>query len=247
MFYIITFTSLLIGSFLNVCIYRIPRGKSISYPPSHCPKCDTRLKPLDLIPVISYIFYRGKCRYCGEKISLQYPLIEILTAIIYILLFLKYGLTITFIKYATLSSLLLVISVIDYQHKIIPDKLNIFGLITGFIFISLYNFKIGLINGTIGLLIGGGLFLLIAVLTKGAMGGGDIKLMAVIGLWMGWKYIILISLLSFVFGAIISLLLLLFKIKDRKDYIPFGPFIALATFVTILYGSEIIQYYMIRY
>ncbi len=241
---VINILSLLLGSFLNVCIYRIPRGESISYPPSHCPNCDARLRPRDLIPVLSYLFCKGKCRYCGEPISPQYPFVEILNAVIYYLLYLKFGLSILFFKYAILSSLLIVISFIDYKYKIIPDRLIVFGLIIGTISLPLYNFIPNVINGTIGLLVGGGLFLLIAIASNGAMGGGDIKLMGVLGLCLGWKCVLLVSLLSFIIGAIISILLMILKIKKRKDYIPFGPFISIAAMLTMLYSTEIINLYI---
>ncbi|EOD00109.1 prepilin peptidase [Caldisalinibacter kiritimatiensis] len=242
--FVLLITSLIVGSFLNVCIYRIPRGESIAYPPSHCPKCDSKLKPIDLIPILSFIINKGKCRYCGEPISLQYPLIEALNAILYIILYLKFGFSLEFLQYALLSSLLIVISTIDYHYKIIPDKLIIFGIICRLLLITLYNFKPNIINGTIGLLIGGGIFLVIAIITNGAMGGGDIKLMAMLGLWLGWKYILLTTLLSFVIGAIISMLLLIFKVKSRKDFIPFGPFISIAAYIAAVYGNELIQFYI---
>jgi len=234
---------LIFGSFLNVCIYRIPRNESISFPPSHCPACSHRLGFWDLFPIVSYTFLRGRCRYCGERISIQYPLVEFLTATLLLLLYLKYGFSINFLKYSILTLLLIVVSFIDYHHKIIPNRLILIGLITGLISNTLYNFKGNILNGTIGLLIGGGLFLIIALVTRGAMGGGDIKLMAVLGLWLGWKEILLVSFLSFIVGAVISLVLLGLKIKGRKDYIPFGPFISIGAFVTIYYGTEILNWY----
>lgn len=237
-------TGLFIGSFLNVCIYRIPRGESILYPPSHCPTCDAKLKAKDLVPILSYLFQKGRCRYCGEKISLQYPLIEALNALVYLLLYLKFGLTVSFLKYAFISSLLIVISVIDYYHKIIPDKTIICGFMSVIVFITLYNFKGNIINGTLGLLVGGGFFLLISVVTNGGIGGGDIKLMALLGFLLGWKEIILTSVLSFFIGAIISIILILLKIKGRKDYIPFGPFISVSAFITIYFGNEILGFYI---
>lgn len=236
---------LLIGSFLNVCIYRIPRGESISFPPSHCPKCSNNLKPIDLIPVLSFIWTRGKCRYCGEKISRRYPLVEILNSVIYLILYLKFSMSILFIKYAILASILIVISFIDYDHQIIPDEIIIFGIILSFMPHIIDNCKVNILNGTIGLLIGGGLFLIIALITN-AMGGGDIKLMGMLGFSLGYKYILLITLLSFIIGAVVSLILIGIKIKSRKDFIPFGPFIAMATLVTIYSGDEIINWYMFK-
>ncbi|WP_053957097.1 prepilin peptidase [Inediibacterium massiliense] len=235
---------LFIGSFLNVCIYRIPKGESIIYPSSHCPKCNTNLKPIDLIPVISFLFHKRKCRYCGENISLQYPFIELLNGFIYLFLYIKYDTSIFFIQYMILTSLLIVISMIDIQFKIIPDACNLFGFITAIILIlfknpTLLSFK----DAFFGLLIGGGFFLIIAILTN-AMGGGDIKLMGVLGLFFGWKMIVFITFFSFCIGSILSILLILFKIKNKKDPIAFGPFISLAVCLAIFYGTEIINRYL---
>lgn len=245
MYIFIIALGLLIGSFLNVCIWRIPREESIAYPGSHCPKCNTTLKPIDLIPVFSFLVYKGKCRYCGVKISMQYPLIELMHAMIYLFLYYRYGYSLEFIEYAILSSLIIVISFIDMYHQIIPDGLILFGFVFAFIF-NVHSFFMdftNLYNSIVGLLIGGGFFLLIAIVTNGAMGGGDIKLMGMLGFWLGWKWILLIMFLSFVIGGIISVGLVISKKKGRKDMIPFGPFIGLATLMTVYYGNDIIYYY----
>lgn len=244
MIYIIGIVGILIGSFLNVCISRIPKKENIAYPPSHCTSCNNKLKSIHLIPVISYFLLKGKCAYCDSKISIKYPLVEILNMAMYILLFLKFSMSILFLKYAILSSILIVISFIDYEHMIIPDEIIIFGFIIFFIMHFSGNFKDNIIKGSIALLIGGGLFLLIAVITKGAMGGGDIKLMALLGFVLGIKKIIIIILLSFIIGSIISIILIILKIKSRKDYIPFGPFISTAAVIAMMYSSDIINWYI---
>ncbi|MGB7606077.1 MAG: prepilin peptidase [Lutisporaceae bacterium] len=241
---IIFLLGLAIGSFLNVCIYRIPSKISVSYPPSHCPTCEHKLNALDLIPVLGFLINRGRCRYCKEKISIKYPIIELITAAIFLLLFNKFGLSIYFLKYAVLTSLLVIITLIDLKTQEIPDELIIFGLITGLL-LNLYDIKLNMLQGIMGFLLGGGTFLIIAMVTRGAMGGGDIKLMAVLGLFLGWKMVILVALLSFLLGAIISLVLIIAKIKGRKDYIPFGPFIATAALITIFHGSQILHLYLI--
>ncbi|KXZ40794.1 type 4 prepilin peptidase 1 Aspartic peptidase. MEROPS family A24A [Alkalithermobacter thermoalcaliphilus JW-YL-7 = DSM 7308] len=244
MLYLIFIFGILIGSFLNVCIYRIPKGKSIIYPSSSCTICNNKLKFFDLIPIISYIFLKGKCRYCENKISIKYPLIELTNGIIYLILFLKFGLSILTIKYFIISSILIVITFIDYEYTIIPDELIIFGFISVFIIYLLDNFSIGFINSFIGLLVGGGLFLTIALITKGAMGGGDVKLMGLLGFAIGPLNILLNAFLSFMIGAIICIVLLSLGIKNKKDYIPFGPFIAVAWFITIYFGNGIISWYV---
>ncbi|MDW5300404.1 MAG: prepilin peptidase [Sedimentibacter sp.] len=232
---------LFIGSFLNVCIYRIPSGISIAYPPSSCGSCGHRLNYIDMIPVVNYIKNKGKCRYCGSPYSMKYPLIELLNGVLYAFIALKYGFTLTSIWYCLIISLLITISIIDLKHKIIPDSLNIVGGITGIIFIILE--KTILTDSLIGAGIGLGLFLLIALITN-AMGGGDIKLMAVLGLIFGVKGVLFITLFSFVTGAVISLVLLITKVKSRKDEIPFGPFISLSALMYIYFGNEIINWYL---
>jgi len=245
---IIFIFGLLIGSFLNVCIYRIPKEESIAYPPSHCFSCGRSLKSLELIPVISYLFLRGKCRGCGSRISLRYPIIELLTALVFLLLYKELGLSIAFCFNVILASILICIAIIDLDYQIIPDGLVLLGFGVGLLYkiVSyLYNMpSIGFINGIFGILFGGGFFLLIAVLSNGGMGGGDIKLMAVLGFWFGLKTIVFITLLAFIVGSVISVLLLLTKVKSRRDFIPFGPFIAVATFLALLFQQELIQWYL---
>lgn len=231
---------LFIGSFLNVCILRIPSGISIVKPPSSCGSCGHRLKYRDMLPVVNYIIYRGRCRYCGSPYSIQYPLIELLNGLLYVFVYLKIGLTLNSVLYCFIISLLIIISIIDLKHKIIPDRLNIAGVILGTIYIIVNKtFFYSLIGASLGL----GLFLAIALLTN-AMGGGDIKLMAALGLMFGIKGILFISLFSFVIGAFISVLLIQLKLKGRKDEIPFGPFIALSALIYMFFGLEIINWYL---
>lgn len=248
-FLLIAIIGLLIGSFLNVCIYRIPRDESISFPPSHCFSCGNNLKPKDLFPVLSYTFLKGKCRYCSEKISIQYPLIEILNSLVYLLLFAHFGLSIQFGFYAVLASTLIVVSIIDYYHQLIPNKLVLFTLITGVLYrlttyVVLNESLLDVLKQSIlGFVIGGGFYLLVFVISNGNMGGGDIKLMAALGIWLGTLDTLLAIFLTFIIGAVVSVLLLVTKIKGRKDAIPFGPFIIIGSFLTILYKTEIIYVY----
>lgn len=249
MYLIIAFMGLIIGSFLNVCIYRIPRDESISFPPSHCFSCENQLKPKDLFPVLSYAFLRGKCRYCGEKVSKQYPIIELLNSLVYLLLFAHFGLSVEFGFYSVLASILIVISIIDYHHQLIPNKLVIFTLITGIIYRATTYFVLDeslieiLKQSITGFVIGGGFYFLIFIVSNGNMGGGDIKLMAALGVWLGTLDTVLAIFLTFIIGAVVSVALLLTKIKGRKDAIPFGPFIVIGTFLTVLYKSEILEWY----
>ncbi len=231
---------LFIGSFLNVCIFRIPSGMSIVKPPSSCGICGHRLNYIDMIPVFNYIINKGRCRYCGACYSIQYPVIELLNGVLYALTYLKFGLTVNSILYCAMISILITVSMIDMKHKIIPDSLNIAGAMAGSIFILVNKTYL---TGIIGALTGFGLFVAIAILTN-AMGGGDIKLMAALGLMFGLKGTLFITLFSFVIGAAVSLFLIVLKIKGRKDEIPFGPFISLSALIYIFFGFEIIRSYL---
>jgi leader peptidase (prepilin peptidase)/N-methyltransferase len=233
---------IIIGSFLNVCICRIPEKKSIAFPASHCTKCGTGLKAADLIPIISYLLLKGKCRYCKAQISVQYPIVELISGLIILLLFYKYTLSLLFVKYAIVAYTLLVIAVIDFNTQEIPDGLLIFGIVACLFFISVDK-DISIISALIGAAVGFGIFLIIALISN-AMGGGDIKLMAFLGLAVGWKNILMVSLFSFVIGAVISLLLIIFKLKSRKDYIPFAPFIFCAFMLVVLWGEKLLDLYM---
>jgi leader peptidase (prepilin peptidase)/N-methyltransferase len=245
MIYIIVLVlGMVIGSFLNVCIYRIPKGESIAFPPSHCTVCNGRIKTYDLIPVLSYIWLKGRCRSCGERISIKYPLIELLTGILFLVVFIKFNLTVECLKYLIFVSILIVTAFIDLDHSIIPGKLMIFAGISGIIFnIIGYKSNTALLDYLYGFLAGGGVILLIVVLT-GGMGGGDIQLMAVAGLFLGLKLTVLTLLFSFITGAIAGVTLMLLKKKSRRDYIPFGPWIALSATASIFIGSDVINWYI---
>ena len=245
---IISLYGLLIGSFLNVCIYRIPRRESIAFPPSHCPSCNTNLKCYNLIPVISYVVQGGQCGNCGEKISLQYPVIELLNAILYLLTYIKYGFTLDFFFYAIIFSILIVIAIIDLNEMIIPDILvsiivgmTIIYKLVGYI---VYHQSPQLLDSISGLVLSALLFVIIIIVSKGGMGSGDVTLIGSLGLILGIKHIFLTIFLSFILGAIISIVLLIMKIKGRKDPIPFGPFIILGFFIVVFWGEQLISWYV---
>ncbi|GAA0127001.1 A24 family peptidase [Clostridium sp. ATCC 25772] len=235
---------IVIGSFLNVCIYRIPRGESVAYPPSHCYNCNKNLKWYDLFPIVSYIFLKGKCRYCKVKISIQYPIIELFTGIIYLLIYIHYGLTLNMFKYIILASFFIVIGIIDLKTTDIYDITILNPAVIGIIFL-IYEYYIGLsISGNIiGILlmlfIIGGLILI----TKG-MAIGDLEMYLLVPLYMGLKNSILVLLLSIIIGGVFGIVLILIKKKTRKDYIPFGPYITIATLIAMLYGENIINWYL---
>jgi len=246
--YILIFIlGLIVGSFCNVCIYRIPKNESIIYPASHCPKCRTTIKPVDNIPLLSYILLKGRCRNCGSKISIQYPVVELLTGMIYLIIYLIYGLSIQSLIYIILSSALIIIAFIDLNEQIVPDVISLPGIGVGLI-LSFFVPYLSFINSALGVVVGGGIILIIAlvgsmIFKKEAMGGGDIKLAAMIGAFLGWRYTIISLFLGFFLGALAGIFLILSKIKSKEDMVPFGPFIALGSLITLLWGEKIIAWY----
>lgn len=236
-------SGLLMGSFLNVCIYRFPRGESVVFNSSHCPVCKHNLNVSDLIPVLSFFIIRGKCRYCKTLLSPRYVLVELFTAAIFAITFINLGYSPYLVKYVLVFSLLVVVFSIDLEHKIIPNKLVILLLIWGICWQLVSPERIWL-DAVGGAFLGGGFLLLAAVVSRGGMGGGDIKLMFAAGLYMGTALTGLALFLSFIGGALVGLTLIIFGIKTRKDYIPFGPFLTLGIFVTVLWGSCIMEMYL---
>ena len=241
---LIVVLGLVIGSFLNVCIYRIPKEESIAFPPSHCANCNHKLMPIDLIPVFSYIFLRGKCRYCKEKISARYPLIETLNALLYLIIYFKFGLVLVTLKYCILASILIVIGMIDYDTQFVFTSTTIFGgIIAGiFIMIQAIVYKVGIIDLILGGAIGFRIIGAIVFLTKG-MGEGDIEIAALCGLFLGVKGILLGLFLAIIIGGIIGIIILALKLKKAKEKIAFGPCIAIGSLISMLWGVEILNFY----
>ncbi len=238
---------LTVGSFSNVCINRIPKNESIIYPASHCPKCRSNILAKDNIPLLSFILLKGRCRNCKSKISIQYPVVEFLTGLIYLIIYLIYGFSVQSLIYIILSSALIIIAFIDLNQQIVPDVISLPGIVICFI-ISFFVPYISFINSAWGVLVGGGIILVIGltgtvIFKKEAMGGGDVKLAAMIGTFLGWRYIIISLFLGFFLGAIAGIILIMSKNKSREDVVPFGPFIVLGSFITLLWGEKIISWY----
>ncbi|MFO8111824.1 MAG: prepilin peptidase [Desulfosalsimonadaceae bacterium] len=239
---------LFIGSFLNVCIYRIPANKSIVMPPSNCPGCHTPIRFYDNIPVLSYIWLFGKCRSCRAPISIRYPMVELLTGAFAGLCVLKFGFTPAAAIYFAFIASLLVVTFIDIDHRIIPDVITLPGIPLFFGATFLLP-DIGPVQSIAGILIGGGSLLLVAwtyyLLTgKEGMGGGDIKLLAMIGAVVGWQGVILTIFTASITGTIVGGALMLASGKNLKLAIPFGPFLAAGAVISVLYGPELIRWYI---
>lgn len=246
--YIIYFllTGLAVGSFANVCIYRLPKKESVVSPRSHCTACNTPIKARDNIPVLGYLLLKGKCRSCGEKISLIYPAIEVIIALLFTSVYLKFGLSWECLIYAIVVPTLVIITVIDIQHQIIPDKITLPGIVFGLICGSYMN---GIWASFAGFLLGGGTFLLISELyfrlrKTAGMGGGDIKYIAAAGALLGWQNILVVIFLSSLIGATAGIIGMASKKLDFLSKIPFGPFLAIGTIAAIFYGNEIIDLYL---
>ena len=240
---IIIILGLIIGSFLNVVIYRLPLKKSIIFPSSHCPNCETKLKYYDLIPVFSFIFSKGRCRYCEEKIPIQYPIVELLTGLLFLLAFLNYGLASEFIIFIILISSLIVVSFIDIKYQIIPNKITFSFISLGLLFSLIFD-HISFINSLLGLVIPAGLLLLIAFIYKKGMGIGDVKLIGMIGVFIGWQYALISIFIGALLGSIYGIYMMLTDKMTRKTRIPFGPFISLGAVIMILYGNILINWYI---
>lgn len=241
---IIFIFGLLIGSFLNVCIYRIPREESIAYPPSHCTSCSRRIKIYDLMPAVSYILLNGKCRYCKKGISIKYPLVELSTGIAFMLIYYKYNISIEFFKFIILASFLIVIGIIDYNTTNVYLSTTLGGTIIGLAFLLLnYYLNIPIKTYILGMIIGVS-FIALIILTVGGMGWGDAEICALCGIFLGARLTILMLFLSVIIGAIIGVMLIILKKKSRKDYITFGPSIAIATLLCILSGESMIRWYL---
>jgi len=236
------------GSFLNVCIYRLPRHESIVFPASHCPHCGEPIKFYDNIPLVSYVILRGKCRNCKQNISGRYPIIETISGLLAIAIVIKYGLTLHSLLLLLLVFSLIIVTFVDLDFQIIPDILSIPGIIAG-IGASFFIPTISWIDSILGILAGGGFLFIIAVTYKwltnrDGMGGGDIKLLAMVGAWLGWKAVPFILLISSFIGALIGSISLLLAKKSLRYKIPFGPFISIAAVIYLFFGPEIINWYI---
>ncbi|MCJ8281697.1 MAG: prepilin peptidase [Rivularia sp. ALOHA_DT_140] len=249
-----------IGSFLNVVIYRLPAGLSILYPPSRCPRCKNRLKAYDNVPVLGWLWLQGRCRYCKTKISSRYPIVEAVTGLIFVLVFVIFQFSPLTIGYWLFCSWLLALSIIDLDTMTLPGELTKSGLVLGIVFQMILGFTsdsswLGLLNQMIlaiaAAVLGLWMFDAIArigtiIFRKDAMGAGDAKLAAMMGAWLGWKYLLLASFIACIAGVAVesfAIVLTQKKVQQNKPF-PFGPYLALGSVITLFSGEIILSTYL---
>jgi len=236
-----------IGSFLNVCIYRLPAGKSIVHPPSSCPECGIPIHFYDNIPVLSYVILRGRCRNCRAPFAFRYVLVELMGGLFAVCTYLRVGLTLEGIVYFALIAALLVITFVDIDHRIIPDAISLPGIPIGF-GASFLIADISYLDSILGILSGGGTLYAVAwvyslATGKEGMGGGDIKLLAMIGAFIGWQGVFLTIFTASALGTLVGLLAMVKSGKNMKLAIPFGPFLSIGAIIYIYFGRELIFWY----
>ncbi|CAG7648272.1 prepilin peptidase [Paenibacillus allorhizosphaerae] len=234
---------LLIGSFMNVVAIRSLKNESVAFPPSHCVHCNNSLKPLDLIPLLSYLFLRGKCRYCSASISWVYPAGEAAIAALFILIYWQLGWTPELFTGFLLAAILTAIVITDLKSMLIPDKIVFAGMILAVV-LRLWIHPLPLWDYAIAFFTGSGLLWIMAILSKGGMGGGDIKLFAFLGLVLGMKLTLLTLFVASLLGTLYGIVLFALHRLQKKHSVPFGPFIAIAAMLMYLWGNQVIDWYM---
>lgn len=238
----------IIGSFLNVVIARLPRDESLVTPRSRCPRCEQALPWYDNIPFLSYIWLRGRCRSCHVRISLRYPLVEALTAFLFGAAVNRFGLSVDLAAALVLISSLIAITFIDLDHQIIPNEISLPGIPIGFLF-GAFRPTVGPIDAALGVLAGGGILFLIAFLYEKirgqeGMGMGDVKLLAMLGGFLGWQGVLTALVVGSLIGSLIGLTVMMLKGKSLRLAIPFGPFLALGALVHLFWGTELVAWYL---
>jgi leader peptidase (prepilin peptidase)/N-methyltransferase len=239
---------LCVGSFLNVVIARVPEGRSIAYPGSACPRCGTPIHWYDNVPVLSFVLLRARCRSCRDPIAWRYPAVETIAGVLFVLAYLRFGVSLQLVAALLLLSALIAITGIDLDHQIIPDVLSLPGIALGLL-ASLAPHGIGWMNSLFGLVVGGGVFVVIIigsklVLGEPGMGVGDVKLGAMLGTFLGWQLGLLGILLSVLIGGPLAAGLLASGRKGRRDPLPFGPFLALGGVVSLFWGDALLAWYL---
>jgi leader peptidase (prepilin peptidase) / N-methyltransferase len=246
-FVVVALFGAVIGSFLNVCIYRLPRHESIVWPGSRCPSCGGAIAWYDNIPLLSYLLLRGRCRNCRVPITMRYPLIEGANAAGYVTILWFFGESWTSVLYCVLFSALLVVTGTDLTHKIIPNVVTVPGIVLG-LFGAATVLPVGPVNAFLGVVVGGGILWALAwaspyLFGKEGMGGGDIKLLAMIGAFLGWKPALLTIMIGSLTGSVIGISLIAFRFMKRDEYIPFGPFLVLGAVISMFFAQPLVDWY----
>jgi len=236
------------GSFLNVVIYRLPRGKSLALPPSHCPRCSRPIKFYDNIPVLSYLLLKGRCRYCRTRIPITYFLVELLTPLALILLHIRLGLDLHFFASGVFTSALIVLAFIDYYHQLLPDAVTLPTLLLSLGY-SFFRPDLSILQALLGAGVGAGFLLLVygvyyMLRKKEGMGLGDVTMMLMIGAFLGWKLAFFTLILASLVGALAGMLFILFRKKDLQYALPFGTFLAPGAYIALIWGQQIIDAYL---
>jgi len=238
----------ILGSFLNVCIYRLPMEESVVAPRSRCPSCGTPIRSLDNIPLLSFVILRGRCRACGNPISWRYPLVEALTGTLFAMTVARFGVTLQTVFLLAFLCGLVVVSFIDLDHQIIPNAITLPGIPLGLL-AGLLLVEPPLLDRVIGTLLGAGFLYLVlfyggALYGQEAMGEGDLNLIALVGAFLGWKAVALTILLGCLFGSAVGLGLMAIRRLGRRQHIPFGPFLSLGAVVALFWGERLMAWYL---
>jgi leader peptidase (prepilin peptidase)/N-methyltransferase len=246
---LIALAGLVWGSFLNVVIYRLPLGLNLAKPPSACPACGMRIKPYDNIPVVSYLILGGKCRRCRAPIPFSYILTEILTPLAFIVLYHHFGLSLHFFASALFTSALIALAFIDFKHKILPDHIVFPGIALGLIYAFFREDGLGIVGALLGAAAGAGFLLVVyggywLVRKKEGMGLGDVTMMAMVGIFLGWLPALLTIILASLAGVLAGILVIVVRKKDFQFLMPYGTFLAPAAFVALVWGDRILRAYL---
>ncbi|MBM2825701.1 MAG: Prepilin peptidase/N-methyltransferase, partial [Dehalococcoidales bacterium] len=246
-----------VGSFLNVCIDRLPRGKSLAFPPSHCDACGQRLRPFELIPVVSYLWLKGKCRYCGANVPRRVLMVELTTGLLFAWLSFSYGFSFASLVLAFYTCLFLILAIIDLEHGLILNKI-VYPTIGLSLALAPFWSSLGLsrtllvtdtmLHTFLSSLTGGAIFagflFLVVLFSRGGMGWADVKMAALVGLVTGFPSVLVAMMITFISGGLTAGFLLLLRRKGRKDTISYGPFLSLGAFVALIWGKDLILWYM---
>ena len=246
MLILVAIFGLVVGSFLNVCIHRLPLGESLAWPASRCPACRTPLKPYDNIPVVSYLALRGRCRYCGKSISKQYPIVELLTCVLFVAAYFSFGPPVLYQR-LVFASAMVVLFFVDLEHQRLPNEITVPGIVVGFV----WSFFIppGWQSSLIGIVVGGGSLWLLGWLwfvirKEEGMGFGDVKMLAMIGAFLGWKVMLATLLVSTILGSIIGVAMIALQRGNLKTALPFGCFLAIGALVGSVFGDSAVSWYL---